>query len=350
MGKQLTLPEGRAWAISHRGRYTDHYTDGTSNHPDISQKQIVSFGVTTLYHLSPDGKEITFFDPWSPVPAKISVPETPNTSFEALNMSVSAATVMLLGYESSPNPEGGIDRVLAIKTKLTDIDVEGWNPALDSAYFPKEVREDDKCVVISWNDWQHHPLPSDAEFTKEIRIVQTGEGNNARELMIKGCQKGVPGIFRKKLDDTQWVFYPDPSLNIPKSAFLKSRIQENKSFQTSVADYKCVSMKWPKSIEKPNEIELQWFGKANPNSTLVFGYGNQGLALFLHRRKTFWHFLGLGKDQYDLVIPGELASHPLINQLFPHHNQVIQGISIKNKNSEELMIRCRHFRLKLKKI
>lgn len=182
ISKRLKLPEGsRAISISHRGRYNDHLNDA------VGRKHPVEEGVTTLYILTPDGKDIRKFDPWSPnyVDVRIPLPESENSSFEAINMHSSASTLMVVGYETTK--EGGKSK-LKILTKLADIDSEGWNPFLKYDYWQSTLDKELRIIPIE-PEWKEHPLPEDAHITKSITIQQTGEGNRSRELRIVGNNK-----------------------------------------------------------------------------------------------------------------------------------------------------------------
>jgi len=117
-GKRLQIPSNaRAWAISQRGRYNDYLEDA------IQQKHPVGTGVTTLYILSENGRDILKYDPWSPkhVQFTMHLPEDADRAFDALNMSASASTLMVVGYQIEKEDQGqGIKKTLQIQTRLAD--------------------------------------------------------------------------------------------------------------------------------------------------------------------------------------------------------------------------------------
>ena len=224
----------RAIAISHRGHYNDYYEDGSG------AKHRCGTGVTTLYCAESNGKIIRKYDPWSPRFAKMNiyVPETSTTSFELLNMDASASHLMLLGYETAKNPEGrGTIQRLTIKTKLADLDSEGWNPGLKYDYFPHPT--DRKVRVIPNKPWRSHSFDFKAgeRITKKISIIQTGEGNDAREIRIEGWNaEGMKGYFHKMVDEQDWQFKPFAAITVEQPLDLEIRNEKGR-LRTSVFNF-----------------------------------------------------------------------------------------------------------------
>lgn len=188
---RVAVSEVRDWAISHRGQF-NHYVEDA-----IGQKHNVEEGVTTLYTLSKDGKHIQMFDPWKPEWVKVTLPlpETTSSSYEALKLQAAASVLMTIGYETDVKGSSK----LKIKTLLADIDTLGWNPGLSYAY-----EQDGNKRVLGPTSWQDHELPPGA-ITDQISIVQTGEGNGARELRVVG----EGGVYYKGLTEKEWRFQPD---------------------------------------------------------------------------------------------------------------------------------------------
>ncbi len=343
--QKLLLPaHPRAIAISHRGRYNNYMEDGVGTH------HLVTTGVTTLYVAEKNGKIIRKFDPWLPENAKmnIHVPETATTSFELINMDASASHLMLLGYEASKNPVGkGIVKRLTIKTKLTDIDSEGWNPGLKYHYESDEKKP--KHRVIAMSPWKNHPLDFKAgeRVTKNISILQIGEGNEAREIRIEGWNSaGVKGYFHKLVSQQDWQFKAfAPISEMPPLDF---EIKDEKTkFKTSVFNFKSKKAKFKalKANEQPQVI-LKDFGIGNTNSPLIIKCGDVDYMLNLHRKKTFKNFLGIEGDNYDLVIPKNLHNNDLIRKLFDGKKSMRVFVSTQKK-PRQLKLRTLQFSILL---
>lgn len=345
--KKLALPENpKAIAISHRGRYNDYVEDA------VSAKHPVSAGVTTLYMVENNGKVIRKYDPWSPENAKmdIYVPESSTTSFEVENMDASASHIMLLGYESSKRQEGeGVVKRLTIKTKLADIDSEGWNPGLKYAY--EQNPNDPKVRVISTTaTWKDHPLDlkEGESVTRNISVVQLGEGNNNREIRIEGKSEGLNGYFYKRLDDPldAWEFKPFENAAGPdQNSMPLEMIVENESFQSSVADYISTKahIKSLKKNEQP-QVSLENFGIGSTDSPLTLEFGDETLSLTLHRKKTLKNFFGIEGDSFDLVIPDSLKGHQKLQKVFQGKKSIPVKVSVK-ENPDRVMLTAEGFNM-----
>jgi hypothetical protein len=169
----------RAVAMSHRKiPYAD--IDG-NEHP-------VTAGVTTLYALSSDGRDLFYADPWLP------------PKFERKICMPAHGTVVGVGLSASASTLFVIDGTGRSFTRLADFDTTGADPALPYSW-RREKREGPKSVVRSLpsEDWKEHPRPP-GPATNVITILQTGVKNADRELRIEGEGQ----YWFKKLDDTVW--------------------------------------------------------------------------------------------------------------------------------------------------
>lgn len=338
-GKRIKIPaDVLAWGISHRGRYNDYYEDKDG------RKHLVGAGVTTLYVLLPDGKGIWKYDPWSPPKAdmNISVTDTSTSTFEALNLSPSASTLMLVGYESTKDPEGGTKKTLKIKTRLADIDTEGWNPGLKYNYVDPES---DKHRLIGFDEWQEHPLPP-GPITKEITILQTGAGNNARQMRVTGEFEGQKGEFYKDLQDKEWQFMPfAPEEDTSNFVALEEEIKlADTLFESEVADYETSRFSLPKAVASPEKVALKNFGKYSTNSTVKLQYAGKEYELILHRKKTLKNFIGIKGDSYDLI---NLAHNPELKALFPEGKWDV-NVKVRETHSQ-IVIKGANFSFKFNK-
>ncbi len=171
----------RALAISHRKQaYED--LDGNPHR--------VTAGVTTFYALSGDGRTISYADPWLPPQFghRICLPR--KNQFIAEGLSASASTIFV------------IDAAGHSFTRLADFDTLGLNPGLPYSW-ERERRSGVKAVVrtLPPEDWKEQPpLPGPA--TTRITVLQTGEGNAARELRVEG----EGGYWRKAIREPAWSF------------------------------------------------------------------------------------------------------------------------------------------------
>lgn len=341
-GKSLKIPsDAKAWAISQRGRYNDYLEDQQRH------KHAANVGVTTLYVLDKNGKDIYKYDPWSPKYVKISipVPETPQTSFEAENMSVSASVIMAIGYEvQKDHPER---RTLQIYTRLADIDSEGWNPGLKYDYFDHPESSD--IHVVPLPQWISHPIELDeGDFiTKDITIIQTGAGNNARELRVEGQRGGQKGFFFKKVDEDRWHFEPlnESENQISRENALPLEQENTREFQTTVQNYHSEKVNIPTLSQQTVGARLSNFGQRAYHSKLTLTIDGKEYELDLHKKKTLKNFIGFAGDSYDLVIPENLHQNPDIIKAFK--GQKVIPLTA-DQNNAQLRLKGGNFEIELR--
>ena len=192
--EKLPLPENiRSWAISHRGEFAGGYHDIDGNfHP-------VSFGVSSLYILSEDGLKISYADPWLPADFSSEICAPQRNRYRARALAASASTMFVI------NDAG------EMYTRLADFDTLGHNPFLSYSYERKtrDIPEEKDVRTLPAEDWIKQPSidPLQGRITTAITILQTGKGNNSRELRVEGVNaQGVHGYFSKQINDTVWQF------------------------------------------------------------------------------------------------------------------------------------------------
>jgi len=289
-GKLLKLPKDmRTWAVSHRSVYNNYQTDA------IGQKHIEPVGTTQLYCLDKSGKWILIYDPWIHKTAKISipVPNTANSSFEAINLSASASTVMLAGYELKQAGEGKIKRVLKVYTQFADVDILGWNPGVKYDYPGNSPSH--KARVIPMPGYMEHPFvfEGQAGITGEIRIIQNGQGNDARILLAEGQNKeGEEGYYWKKIDQTEWQFFATPHDQRP--CLPQEEVVEG-HLQTFVNDYS--------GKVDDVDVKIEKYGKGSYLSKLHLSKGSAKIELVLNRRKNLMTFLGFNVHKHEIALP-----------------------------------------------
>lgn len=306
--KRLKLPTDiRAWAVSHRGQFNSFAEDAHG------REHVDQVGVTTLFTLDAHGKEIYFYDPWMPkhVEIKVHVPETASTAFEAMNLSVAASTLMIIGYEEC----GGVKRA-KLYTQMADLDTLGWNPMKSFCYDKGEG------IAIPLNDWREHSLPhlyGKARFTSQITILQTGQGNGARELRIEGFDShDTPGFYYKSLNDSDWQFHqlPDDVLSEDGVMEVESKI-ERVEIRTNAKHF-CGEIKLDDSSY---QIQVHDFikHKTRAKVTVVDPAGRTYSALLYRREQIIPKLLTFGREfpRFDIVftddiwlqLPSDLRGH-----------------------------------------
>ncbi|MBS0637669.1 MAG: hypothetical protein JSS12_09165 [Verrucomicrobia bacterium] len=281
------------WAIAHRGQF-NHYIEDA-----VGQKHCVDVGVTTLYMLDANGRDIRLYDPWKPEWVEVSVPtpETSHSQYEAMKMEVAASTVMTIGYNTATDQAGKTTKSLQINTLLIDIDGLGWNPGLHFDY--KQDPNNKDVRVLGEVKWQTHALPDQPgdRFSKQITILQTGEGNQARELRVAGMRNSETGFFYKSLGSQEWQFKPVKGLQIDPSDLLAREEELNNKPDYRAPDYRA------KDYTVDN-VTLKDFTKDKVSSFIEFG--NHKIMVY---RKVNIIKKAIGKtgEKYDLVIPDTMS-------------------------------------------
>lgn len=333
-GKTIKIAQDiLAWGISHRGTYNNCYEDAEGIlHP-------VNTGVTTLYALMKSGKDFLKLDPWSLPKADLSfcVHDTADATFEAFNMSPSASTLMLLGYESKANAKGGTTKTLIVKTRLVDIDTEGLNPGIKYTYF-KERTKGEEIRVILLGTWESHALPRDIRCTGEITLLQTGEGNLAREMRVEALgDEDQLGYYHKMLYEKEWEFSPYESEDNPQAVLKPFNFDEDVPFTSTVAHYRSsqfMSFRLIKPIPRPLRVEMRDFGRYSDNATLLFIYPNGQIEqLTLHRKKTFANVIGIKTVTYDLINFAEKIEGSNLEWLFPRFDKRCERVTVRDHGS-----------------
>jgi hypothetical protein len=308
-GKKLDLSGVRGWGISHRGTYNHYFEDG------LSKKCYAPVGTTSLYALAGDGRSIKVFDPWCPPIANITLPlpMSSDTDFEGISISASSSTVMVIGYE---HKKGSDEKQLKVYTWLVDIDTLGWNPghAFDYPCNDPEIKP-----AISHEKWTEHTIPGNV--SKNIRIIQTGEGNRARIMMMEGVDDdGRAGYYWKEIEASTWNF---EARNIPMSPLLENSTPCGETLITPpVSDYTGKIRHGSSEVEGV-AVELKGFGGGQYLSELIITDAkNHRSTLYLNKRKTIKNFLGFKKHVYEIVYPSdrdngiEIKMSDLLKKLF----------------------------------
>lgn len=194
LSKKLQIPENiRSWSISHRGPFTGGYHDIDCNfHP-------VSAGVTTLYILSEDGLKIHYADPWLPANFSHQICGPLRNRFRARALSASSSTLFVISDAGE------------MYTRLADFDTLGHNPFLAYSYERRvrDIPKEKDVRSLPPEEWKKQPsIPlNQGRISSAITILQTGKGNDSRELRVEGVNgEGVRGFFSKRINDETWCF------------------------------------------------------------------------------------------------------------------------------------------------
>lgn len=197
--KRIRIPDdAQSWAISHRGLYNNYWEDTKKvKHPEFSM-------VTTLYVLRKNSRYIEYSDPWLPgkFTHKIECPKDPD--FIPDKFSASGSTLFLRGTKTIKNADGTETKKTQYYTRIADWDTLGLNPFLKYLWGQKAPPE----------DWALQPdIPIEgplASTSDNFTIMQTGEGNAARELRVEGIDSnGIQGYYHKMIDEKDpnaWKF------------------------------------------------------------------------------------------------------------------------------------------------
>ncbi len=178
--------------------------------PDQNVHHFGTMGTSTIYLLGPRGHEIYYTDNGLPTDFSNQICGPERGTFVAENLQVSAGTLFV------------INRSGEMYTHMNDFDLNGGTSMfidytyVPQAYRPNEKGDDFQTHLTPWRlpleDWQKQPtvpLSGKARLSTLITILQTGQGNAARELRVGGLNSdGETGYWHKGLTEKQWRFSP----------------------------------------------------------------------------------------------------------------------------------------------
>jgi hypothetical protein len=211
----LYLPKNKLWSFSFSilrapwKRLTPMH-DIVTYWEDIDGNK-TQFGLTaTIYAVDPAGQKIYFTDTGLPATFNRAFTSPGRGAFIIENMSSAASTIFVINETGK------------MYTRMIDAEIEGGGPALMFTYKRGKRTKDDEIVPIMdalrslpLPDWrEQEPIKEvlddrmkQAVITKNITILQTGEGNAARELRVQGRNRsGKYGYYFKKIFDPSWNF------------------------------------------------------------------------------------------------------------------------------------------------
>ena len=190
---------------SQRGAFNLYYDDFVKN-----QFHYGSTGCTSFLVLDGNGRNIFLGDPWFPPDLSRQVCGPKRNTFKAENIAVAASHIFIISEHGE------------MYTRFYDYDVNGGTPFFPYSYdtslplhgIPGTVKASEMETRILPKsddmDWTHQPnimLQGQAQISKQISIIQTGHGNQARELRVEGTdENGISGYYTKNLTERQWHF------------------------------------------------------------------------------------------------------------------------------------------------
>jgi hypothetical protein len=192
----------RGFSLGRRNQDVEYWDDPAGNPHSWGTE-----GITTLYLLCENGREITIFDTGLQPNFGRHVPTPERGDFVAESISASASTVFL------------IDRRGRMYTRLCDFDTLGANPMFFKYSYTDEKRKGDRTddpqtmyrtIKLPPEPWKRQPrieLTGAARISRDITILQNGKGNHARELRVAGINAGGElGYHWKSITATRWAF------------------------------------------------------------------------------------------------------------------------------------------------
>jgi len=264
----------------------------------------VGAGVAHVYRLSEDGCRLHFNDWWLPNDWSREICTPQRGAFKALNISVSASTIFLIGENGE------------MYTRLYDFDTGGENSLLTYSYIvPVNSGTTRKLPV----EWVQQPEITDGYITKKITIFQNGVGNSARVLRVEGMKEGVNGFFYKNINDVGWTFQKTdlsvylPFINDPDSATISPPIEPDdhlfagtmsRNGQNLGIDFLDLNM-----VCSPGIVQLRYNGTVVTVSgnTLNLEFHHVNTMIDYNRPVHFWDQGFSAKVQAALLVPASIG-------------------------------------------
>lgn len=215
--KILKFPDMcKAWQIGRRSEKVEWFED-----PAGYKRSYSGFGLSTIYALGKNGRDIYFIDNGMPQSFHDIIAGPFNGEFIAESISVSGETIFL------------IDKYGNMFTRLADFDSIGDDVMLynytyktlplqmpntgrkfQASQFGKEYSKIAiKLPPEPWRKQEPIPTGEGRSITRNITILTTGKGNGGRELRVAGTgTDGKRGYYYKNIFAKQWKF---KELDIP---------------------------------------------------------------------------------------------------------------------------------------
>ncbi|MDR1094802.1 MAG: hypothetical protein LBL31_00255 [Spirochaetaceae bacterium] len=262
-----------AWALGKRNSHVLYYEDPFGN-----QHHNGTMEIATTYMLLEGGQEISYADTGlrSDFSRNFIGPE--RGAFKAVALSASASTMFVINGAGE------------MYTRIADFDITGCDPMFFKYTYTPYVSDLPGTNYFSnlseWGlpseDWRGQPgIPLDgkAAITRHITILQTGQGNGARELRVAGLdEEGNRGYWNKGIFDETWRFTVAP-LYFPSGSLLENSAGE----RGKTLDAAFSGFRWTGGERDDDALyEIPDFNILEGDCALRVTSGEETFALTLH--------------------------------------------------------------------
>ena len=333
----LKLPPHLAWSVGRNNYESLYHVDTAGNKINFGK-----LGLTHIYALPPDGRNIQYADTGLPPDFSRSFCGPKRGNFQAINMSASGIVIFL------------INRSGEMYTKLVDYDTFGGTPFYKYYYGPGKKIDlpvtHAKAMHIPRRlplpDWKKQP-PIQGDITKKITIILTGNGPSKRELRVEGRDLlGRYGYFHKMIHASKWRF-TETGLFIDSESFLKNKDAETVLPKKEI--YFKGNLKKNLALEYGiRKIEIPDFHfSCSPMKFNVF-LENKSFSLTLHTVDSWTHYplkdpnldnSSFKRMKGTLEIPANLLNskdleiQKVIREIFlPYHLKTFKWAMVANQN------------------
>ncbi len=200
----------KRWDVGCRSEKVEWFED-----PDGYKRSYSGFGLSTLYALSKDGRDIYFVDNGMPQSFHDIIAGPINGEFIAENMSVSGDTIFLIDkfgnmYTRMADFDTIGDDVMLYKYTYRSLPLPKNNDgrSFEATQFGKEFMNIAvKLPCEPWRKQKMIQLKNKAKITNKITILTTDKGNAGRELRVAGLdENGNNGYYYKNIFEEEWKF------------------------------------------------------------------------------------------------------------------------------------------------
>lgn len=328
-----TTGSTRAWTAGTRRSEVLWYEDPFGN-----QHHYGSMGIETYYILNDAGDTIRFTDSGLPADLSRSMLLPERGAFIARNISASGSTVFVI------NDAG------EMYTRLVDFDTMGGDPMFFLYTYKNEKQPYNGTQYISnfteWGlpgeDWAKQPeipLSGKARITRHITILQTGQGNDAREMRVAGLSpEGRSGFYYKNLKDTEWQF-KEMEMHFADDSYLDTTL-DRASLRRPAQE---IAYRGSVILPEGGELGLGIpdFVMSEGDCTLQFTLGSETASVKMHPCEiwSYMYRLDPGMDGTPKLFFVTFSTEDLANQeLSPAFRTVLDTL-FKDKNLE--LFSCR---------
>ena len=328
-----TTGNSRAWTAGTRRSEVLWYEDIFGN-----QHHYGSMGIETYYMLNDAGDTIRFTDSGLPADLSRSMLLPERGAFITRNISASGSTVFVI------NDAG------EMYTRLVDFDTRGGDPMFFLYTYKNEKQPyDGTQYITNFNEWglpnedwakqPEIPLSGKARITRHITILQTGRGNDARELRVGGISAdGKTGFYCKDLKDTEWQFKEMP-MEFAEESFLDTTLDRASLRRPKQEIAYNGSITLPGSA--PLDLAIPNFVMSEGECTLQFAMGGETASVTMHPVEiwSYMYRLDPGLDGTPKLFFVTFDTGNLADQNLSQEFRSVLGTLFKDKNLE--LFACR---------